>query len=72
MMVHGQNGALLSEFLLRDELEDYTQGKGRGLPPPPLGHGLRGQSGEQHHDLCVPGSRTTASVEALSRIGKRR
>jgi len=31
MMVHGQNGAHLSEFLLRNELEGYTQGKGRGL-----------------------------------------
>lgn len=31
MMVHGQNGAHLSEFLLRNKLEGYTQGKGRGL-----------------------------------------
>lgn len=28
-MVHGQNGAHLSEFLLRNKLEGYTQGKGR-------------------------------------------
>ena len=31
MMVHGQNGAHLSELLLRNRLEGYTQGKGRGL-----------------------------------------
>ena len=31
MMVRGQNGAHLSEFLLRNELKGYTQGKGRGL-----------------------------------------
>jgi hypothetical protein len=43
-----------------------------GLVIPPLGRGLRGQSGEQHHDLCVPGSQPLAAVEALSRIGKRR
>jgi len=30
-MVHGQNGAHLSEFLLRNELRGYTQSKGRGL-----------------------------------------
>ncbi len=33
MMVHGQNGAHLSESLLRNKLEGYTQGKGRGLTP---------------------------------------
>jgi hypothetical protein len=30
-MVHGQNGAHLSELLLRNKLEGYTQGKRRGL-----------------------------------------
>jgi hypothetical protein len=33
MMVHGQNGAHLLEFLLRDKQESYTQGKQCGLTP---------------------------------------
>ncbi len=63
MMVHGQSGAHLSEFLLRNKLRGYTQGKERGLTPP---CSRRASCGRLMPGVNLPGSNVMLNKFATS------